>query len=68
MTTIYTHVYLENDVFYSYQEVNGEIVKGSEQQYPKEKTPWIPLRMVKMDGESYGRSFVEEYLGDLKSL
>lgn len=68
MTTIYTHVYLENDVFYSYQEVEGEIVKGSEQQYPKEKTPWIPLRMVKMDGESYGRSFVEEYLGDLKSL
>lgn len=24
--------------------------------------------MVKVDGESYGRSFVEEYLGDLKSL
>lgn len=66
--TVYTHVYLENDVFYSYQEVDGEVVKGSEQQYPKEKTPWIPLRMVKMDGESYGRSFVEEYLGDLRSL
>jgi hypothetical protein len=66
--TVYTHVYLENDVFYSYQEVEGEIVSGSEQQYPKDKTPWIPLRMVKMDGESYGRSFVEEYLGDLKSL
>ena len=24
--------------------------------------------MVKVDGESYGRSFVEEYLGDLRSL
>lgn len=68
ITTIYTHVYLENGVFYSYQEIDGEVVKGTEQQYPKEKTPWIPLRMVKMDGESYGRSFVEEYLGDLKTL
>lgn len=65
---IYTHVYRENDRFYSYQEVDGEIIKGSEQNYPLNKTPWIPLRMVKIDGESYGRSFIEEYLGDLKSL
>lgn len=68
ITEIYTHTYLDGDTYYSYQEVNGEIVPGSEQQYPINKTPWIPLRMVKMDGESYGRSFVEEYLGDLKSL
>lgn len=65
---VYTHAYFDTDTFYSYQEVNGEIVKGTDQQFPMNKTPWIPLRMVKMDGESYGRSFVEEYLGDLKSL
>lgn len=65
---IYTHTYLEGGTYLSYQEVEGEVVSGSEQQYPITKTPWIPLRMVKMDGESYGRSFVEEYLGDLKSL
>lgn len=68
ITDVYTHVYLENDTYYSYQEVEGQIVSGTEQQYPVNKTPWIPLRMVKVDGESYGRSFVEEYLGDLKSL
>ena len=28
----------------------------------------MPLRMVRVDGESYGRSYVEEYIGDLKSL
>lgn len=67
-TDIYTHVYFDTDTFYAYQEVEGEIVPGSEQQFPMDKTPWIPLRMVKMDGESYGRSFVEEYLGDFKSL
>lgn len=65
---IYTHVYRDGDTFYSYQEIEGEIISGSEQNYPVDKTPWIPLRMVKIDGESYGRSFIEEYLGDLKSL
>lgn len=65
---IYTHTYLEGDVYKSYQEIEGNIVSGSEQEYPKDKSPWIPLRLKKMDGESYGRSFVDEYLGDLKVL
>ena len=65
---IYTHTYLEGDVYKSYQEVEGNIISGSEQEYPKDKSPWIPLRLKKMDGESYGRSFVDEYLGDLKVL
>lgn len=65
---IYTRVIREEDRFVSSQEYNGEVIAGSEQQYPLDKTPYIPMRMVKQDGESYGRSFVEEYLGDLNSL
>lgn len=65
---VYTHTYLEGDVYKSYQEIEGQIIAGSEQEYPKDKSPWIPLRLKKMDGESYGRSFVDEYLGDLKTL
>lgn len=65
---IYTHTYLEDGVFKSYQEIEDEIIGGSEQTYPRDKSPWIPLRLKKMDGESYGRSFVDEYLGDLKVL
>lgn len=65
---VYTHTYLEEGVYKSYQEVEGKIIEGSEQQYPIDKSPWIPLRLKKMDGESYGRSFVDEYIGDLKSL
>lgn len=65
---VFTHVELEGDFFVSYQEVEGERIPGSDNKFPKLKTPWIPLRMVKVDGESYGRSFVEEYLGDLISL
>lgn len=68
MINIYTHAYLEEDQFISYQEVEGERINGTDNTVPKLKTPWIPMRMVKIDGESYGRSFVEEYLGDLKSL
>ena len=65
---IYTHTYLEGDTYLSYQEIEGEIIAGSEQTYPEEASPWIALRLKKMDGESYGRSFVDEYLGDLKVL
>ena len=65
---VYTHTYLEGTTYYSYQEVEGQVIQGTEQQYPQDKTPWIGLRFTKVDGESYGRSFVEEYLGDLKNL
>nr|DAP62888.1 MAG TPA: Head to tail joining protein [Caudoviricetes sp.] len=65
---IYTHAYLMGDRYYSYQEIEGNPIQGTEQQFPMDKSPWIALRFVKMDGESYGRSFVEEYLGDLENL
>lgn len=65
---IYTHIYRDGDAYYSYQEVKDKLIAGSEQTYPLNVTPWIPLRMVKVDGEDYGRGFIEEYLGDLRSL
>lgn len=65
---VFTHTYLQGEEFVSYQELNGKVIEGSDQTYPKDKSPWIPLRLVKMDGESYGRSFVDEYIGDLKVL
>tara|TARA_Y100000592_G_scaffold69217_1_gene107601 strand:+ start:1175 stop:2065 length:891 start_codon:yes stop_codon:yes gene_type:complete len=33
-----------------------------------EVSPWILLRWVRIDGEDYGRGYVEEYRGDLISL
>lgn len=65
---VYTHVCRSGDQFLAYQEVEDTPIQGSQQSYPILKTPYLPIRMVKMDGESYGRSFVEEYLGDLNSL
>lgn len=65
---VYTKVQRDGDQWVSFQEINEQIIAGSEQNYPLDKSPYIPLRMTKQDGESYGRSFVEEYYGDLQSL
>lgn len=68
---LYTHFYLDPDdqtKWLSYQEVDGNVIPGTENEFPLEALPWIPLRLFKIDGESYGRSLVEEYLGDLVSL
>lgn len=67
---VYTHVYLDEDTgeFMKYEEVDGNEIAGTDAQYPKDACPYIPVRMVRLDGESYGRSYAEEYLGDLKSL
>lgn len=67
---VYTHFYLdpEADRWLSYQEIDGVIVESTKNNFPKNACPWIPVRLFKIDGESYGRSFVEEYIGDLVSL
>lgn len=67
---LYTHVYLDEETgeYLKYEEIEDEEVEGTDAQYPSDALPYIPVRMVRIDGESYGRSYCEEYLGDLKSL
>jgi len=67
---VYTHVYLdeESNQYMKYEEIDGEEVDGTDGTYPIDACPWIPVRMVRIDGEHYGRSYCEEYLGDLRSL
>jgi Bacteriophage head to tail connecting protein len=65
---LYTHIYREGDKWKVYQEIKGKRLLGSEGSYPLDKSPWIPVRFTKIDGEDYGRGYVEEYIGDLKSL
>lgn len=50
-----------------WQEVEGKEMPGRGN-YPLDKSPWLCLRYTAIDGEDYGRGFVEEYLGDIKSL
>lgn len=65
---VYTRVQREATHWVVRQEVCGIVVPGSEGTYPLKKSPWIALRFIAVDGEDYGRSYVEEYLGDLTSL
>lgn len=51
----------------SWQEVWGEEVPKTRGRFTEENNPWIVLRMIAVDGEDYGRSYVEELYGDLKS-
>jgi len=65
---LYTCVKKTDKSWYIHQEVMGEIIEGTTGSYPEDKNPFIPLRLNRIDGEDYGRGFVEEYIGDLKSL
>jgi len=51
------------------QEVNGiQIDVGPKSTYSHDELPWVVPRATAIDGEDYGRGFVEDHLGDLASL
>lgn len=51
-----------------YQEIENTVISSTKGRYKNDNFPWFALRMNRVEGESYGRGYVEEYLGDLKSL
>ena len=65
---VFTVVRKDGDFYNVQQEVKDVIIPKSQGRYKKELLPFIPLRMVRIDNEDYGRSYCEEFIGDLKSL
>ena len=65
---VYTWVKLRDGQWQWHQEAEERIIKGTESSAPKNISPWMALRFNVVDGEDFGRSRIEEYLGDLKSL
>ena len=65
---LYTKVCRVNKKWEVYQEVEGQIIPDSRGSFPLDQSPFMALRMVRIDGESYGRGYVEEFIGDLSSL
>lgn len=65
---LYTAVCREGDKWRVFQDIKGNPIEDSEGTYPLDQNPFIPLRFSRVDGEDYGRGYVEEYLGDLQSL
>jgi len=67
--SLYTAILLnDSNKWEIFQDINDTRVPNSEGAYEKDKSPFIPLRFSRVDGENYGRGYVEEYLGDLQSL
>jgi len=65
---VYTYVKRTENNWEVHQEVNGKIIPESKGTYKLGACPWIPLRFTRVDGEDYGRGYVEEYLGDLITI
>lgn len=51
-----------------HQEINDKMVPQSEGRNKVEESPYVFLRWTAVDGEDYGRSLVDDYMGDLRSL
>jgi hypothetical protein len=53
---VYTHIEWEHDQgeVCWYQEVRGMEIEGSKIKVPIGQDAWLPLRMVRIDGEDYG--------------
>ena len=65
---LYTCIKREGKKFMVHQEVHGIVIPKTTGSYPQDKLPWLALRFIAVDGNDYGRSYVEEIVGDLKSL
>ena len=65
---LYTMVYLEEGKYIMFQEIKDTDVIGSESEFDNITDRFISVRWSKIDGEDYGRGYVEEYLGTLTSL
>jgi len=68
MVKIYTCVKYMDDYCYWYQEIKGKEIPGTHGKCKADVSPWIALRQDRVDSEMYGRSYVEQYYGDLLAL
>jgi len=52
-----------------HQEVNNKVIPGTSFSRPEEVSPWLPLTMIRADGQQYGISYVETAaLADLQTV
>ncbi len=65
---IYTCVKYKEGKCIWYQEVKGKPVPNTYGMSPADCSPFIPLRWTQIESEDYGRSFIEQWYGDLTAL
>jgi hypothetical protein len=65
---IYTKFYRDGKRWKTYQEVEDQMIPGTEGSYPIDEPPFMPLRWTAIAGEHYGRAHVEAFYGDIRAL
>lgn len=65
---LYTHYYRTSNEWEYYQELDGKGIESTFGTAPLDVPPFIAMRWNAVDGEDYGRGYVEEYLGDLQTV
>lgn len=66
---LYTYVEWKGKTVNWHQEVKGKKIPGSEGRAPLDVSPWLPLRMTRVDGQPYGVGYVEAAaIADLQTV
>lgn len=65
---VYTCVKREDGKWCTYEEAAGVVLSDTKSYYPLDKPPFLFLRFNRIDGQSYGRGYVENLYGDLRSF
>ena len=66
---IYTYIQWKDKTVHWHQEVKGKKIPGTEGRAPLDVSPWLPLRMTRMDGQAYGVGYVEAAaIADLQTV
>jgi len=65
---VYTEMCRLDNKWVVREEAAGKLIGKSLRSYPLDKPPYIALRYNRIDGQSYGRGYVENLFGDLRSL
>ena len=65
---VYTRIELREQRYFVSQEALGVPIPGKAGSFVKDKLPFLPLRFSSIDGEDYGRGYIEEFRGGLRSL
>lgn len=58
---VYTAMRKDGDWWFSWQEVCGEVVEGTQAKDPLDAPPMWPVWMIPMYGRDYGRAYCDEY-------
>lgn len=67
---VYTHFYLQDGRWVWYQEAYGQVIPdsiGRTAEGPGAVCPFNAIRWTRIDGESYGRAYMDDCYGDVKA-